>query len=219
MIRARIWAIVFAFLTLSGAGAVPMASARRPDAAPARPVVLPEAQETALALEAAPPELRAGAGLWVLTRDGYRQRRVSTNGYTCIVNRDDVESIKPTCYDREGAESILPAVVWFGDQLMLGRSVEEISAERDAAFAAGRFHAPRRAGIAFMLSPHIVNAMTMPDGSRMTGTAPPHYMIYAPNVTNEDLDLNADLYASYPWLPYAAYEGPHGFLIIPVMAP
>jgi hypothetical protein len=178
--------------------------------------VRPEGQEAQLALEAAPTELRAGAGLWVLTKDGYRERRKTTNGYTCIVNRDDVESIKPTCYDTEGTATILPAVVWFGNELMRGRAVKDIRSDLAAAFAKGTFRSPRRAGIAFMLSPHIVNAMTMPDGKRMKGTAPPHYMIYAPNVKNADLSLRPSDYDANPWLPYIAYEGPHGFLIIPV---
>ncbi len=191
-----------------------VASAANP--APVRPQVLPERQEMQLALEAAPPELRAGAGLWILTNEGYRERRKTTNGYTCVVNRDDPESIKPTCYDTEGTATILPAVVWFGDELMRGRTVKDIKTELAAAFSKGIFRSPRRAGIAFMLSPHIVNAMTMPDGERMKGTAPPHYMIYAPNVTNADLSLRQSDYDASPWLPYIAYEGPHGFLIIPV---
>jgi hypothetical protein len=195
---------------------ISLASAEPLSAPPPRPIVLPEAQEIALALEAAPREMQAGVGLWVLTDEGYRQIRAATNGYTCIVNRDDVEAIKPTCYDEEGTESILPAVVWFGDQLMAGRQVAAIRADLTAAFETGRFHAPRRPGLAFMLSPHIVNVMTMPDGRRVRNSFPPHYMIYAPNLTNEDLGLTADDYAANPWLPFVAYEGPHGFLIIRV---
>jgi hypothetical protein len=91
-------------------------------------------------------------------------------------------------YDQEGAATILlPAVTWFGDQLMAGRAVAEIRAELAARSATGRFTSPRRAGAAFMMSTHIVSAMTTPDGKRMMGTAPPHYMIYAPYVTNADL--------------------------------
>ncbi len=181
-----------------------------------RPEILPEAQETELALEAAPKEMRSGAGLWLLTKDGYIEHRKTTNGYTCIVNRDDFESIKPTCYDVEGTATILPAVVWFGNGLLRGRAVKDLRADLAKAFTKGEFRSPRRAGIAFMLSPHIVNAFTMPDGKRMKGTAPPHYMIYAPNMTQSDLSLRDADYDANPWLPNIAYAGPHGFLIIPV---
>lgn len=67
-----------------------------------------------------------------------------------------------------------------------------------------------------MLSPRIVNVITQADGTRILGTAPPHYMVYAPNVTNEDLGFSDSDYEAYPWLPYVAYQGPHGFLIITV---
>jgi hypothetical protein len=184
--------------------------------APARPQVLPIEREEALALEALPEPMRAEAGVWVLTSEGYRQVRATSNGYTCIVNRDDVEALKPTCYDREGTETILPAVVWFGNQLMLGRNVRDVRQELSAAFASGRFISPRRAGIAFMLSPNVVNVWVDADGARQYGTAPPHYMIYAPNMTNDDLDLTDENYESMPWLPYVAYAGAHGFLIITI---
>ena len=46
----------------------------------ARPRVLPEAEERDLALEALPPLLREDAGVWVMTREGYRELRRTKNG-------------------------------------------------------------------------------------------------------------------------------------------
>lgn len=179
-----------------------------------RPKILTPSAEATLALEALPKGLRDGAGIWILTAEGYREHRKTTNGYTCIVNRDEVEAIKPTCYDEEGTATILPVVAYFGDQMMQGVPVPEIRNRVAAGYASGKFRSPARLGLAFMMSPHIVNVMTMPDGKSMKGTAPPHYMIYAPNATNAQLQIPNDAYNQHPWLPYVAYTGPAGFLIV-----
>ncbi|MFN8060226.1 MAG: hypothetical protein U0Q12_13805 [Vicinamibacterales bacterium] len=198
----------------AGLVACACAAASIASAAPRLPKVLPESEEVALALEAAPEALRAGAGVWILTRDGYKEWRKAENGYTCVVNRDEIDAIKPTCYDPEGTDTILPAVVYFGNRLMAGVAVTDIRREIAVGFQSGRFRSPRRVGIAFMLSPHVVNVIDAAKGT--TGTAPPHYMIYAPNVTNADLSLPDAAYDRHEWLPYVAYHGPHGFLIITV---
>src|SRR5688500_3947751 len=51
-------------------------------------IFLPEAQETQLALEAAPEHLRKAATVYVFGTDGYRKAKAGTNGFTCLVNRD-----------------------------------------------------------------------------------------------------------------------------------
>lgn len=181
-----------------------------------RPEILPIADEMELALEAIPELFREKAGVWALTADGFTEIRRSRNGYTCIVNRDAAEAIKPTCYDEEGTATILPAVVYFGNAMMRCTPVADIRAAIAARYANGGFRPPQRAGIAFMMSPRIVNVMTMPDGEVMKGTAPPHYMIYAPNVTNAMLRIPAEAYNEMPWLPYIAYTGPAGFMIITI---
>jgi hypothetical protein len=181
-----------------------------------KPKVLLEAEETALALEALPSVMQPKAGVWALRATGFTELRRTQNGYTCIVNRDEVESIKPTCYDEEGTATILPVTVFFGNRLMACDSVADIRQQIAERYRDGRFISPRRAGIAFMMSPRIVNAHTMPDGTKMNGTAPPHYMVYAPNVTNEMLKLPREAYQEMPWLPYVAYDGPAGFIIVSI---
>jgi hypothetical protein len=179
-----------------------------------RPRVLPMAEERDLALEALPPELRANAGVWILTDSGMKELRKSRNGYTCVVNRDEVLAIKPVCFDEEGTATILPVDVYFANRLMAGIPAAQIRTEVAAKFADGTFISPRRAGVAFMLSPRIVNVIDAALGT--LGTAPPHYMIYAPNVTNAQLSLPRELYGVHSWLPYVAYGGPHAFIVISV---
>lgn len=181
---------------------------------PTRPKVLPEAEEAALALEALPAVMRQEAGVWILGQGGYRELRPTQNGYTCIVNRDHALAIKPTCFDPEGTATILPVNAYFGNQLLRGRSVADIQRDIAARFASGEFKSPSRAGIAFMLSPNIVNVVDPAKGT--LGTAPPHYMIYAPNVTNADLSISNEAYNEHMWLPYAAYTGPQGYIIVTV---
>jgi hypothetical protein len=135
---------------------------------------------------------------------------VSSNGFTCIVNRDHPLSRKPTCYDAEGTATILPKVLRFGELLAQGTPLARIEAEITEGFRTGKFIAPRRPGIAYMLS----------DGNRdfdpargITRPFPPHVMFYAPNLTNQDIGSTGD---GAHGLPFIAYPGPHAFIIMMV---
>jgi hypothetical protein len=172
------------------------------------PEIPTEAQETAMALSAAPEHLRAGAGVYVLTASGFKQTRWSTNKFTCIVNRDHPKSLKPTCFDEEGTATILPKILRVGELMMQGKSLDEIAADIRAGFASGKFVAPRRPGIAYMLSGDIRNVNP---ATGAVSSFPPHVMFYAPNLTNEDIGSNGSA-----GLPFIAYRGPHGYMIMPV---
>src|SRR6202043_3354230 len=114
-------------------------------------------------------------------------------------------------WDREGTETIVPKVLRVGELLMQGKPIEEINAEIKEGFRTGKYISPRRPGIAYMLS----------NGNRdynpRTGkvdTFPPHVMFYAPNLTNEDIGITPEALAKDPSLPFVAYQGPHGFIIV-----
>ena len=72
---------------------------------------------------------------------------------------------------------------------------------------------PRRAGVAYMLSGDIRNYNP---GTGQTGSFPPHIMFYAPNVTNADIGTTGAAFAKDSWLPFVAYQGPQGFIIVVV---
>lgn len=175
--------------------------------------ILPQEEETRIALSAAPEHLRAGAGVYALTSDGFRQVRPSRNGFTCVINRDHPSSRKPVCYDREGTETILPKVLFVGEQLRLGVPLDEIDRQVAAKFASGDFISPRRPGIAYMLSREIRNYNP---ATREVDSFPPHLMFYAPGLTNEDIGATRDMNArrDAPWLPFVGYQGPQGFIIV-----
>jgi hypothetical protein len=176
-----------------------------------RPRVLPRAEEMELALSAAPEQLRAEAGVYVLEATGFVRIRSTSNGFTCIVNRDAPRAIKPVCYDVEGTATILPKVLRVGEMLMQGRPLADIDSMIAAGFRDGTFIAPRRPGVAYMLSEHIQNEN--PVTGKVSGF-PPHLMFYAPNLTDSDLGTTPAAMKANPFLPFIAYQGPHGFMVV-----
>jgi hypothetical protein len=174
---------------------------------PAKPELLDRDREITMALSAAPAHLRDGAGVYVLESNGFVKARDSRNGFTCIVNRDHPLNLKPTCYDAEGARTILPKVIQVGQWLREGRPMPEISGLVKDGFKSGRFVAPQRPGIAYMLSGEIRNF------NPQTGKAesfPPHVMFYAPNLTDADIGSAG----GNDGLPFIGYQGPHGYMIM-----
>jgi len=175
------------------------------------PELLPREKEIALAVSAAPEHLRKGAGVYVLERNGFVKVRDSANGFTCIVNRDHPLNWKPVCFDAEGTATILPKILRVGELLRQGKPMSKIDAEIAEGFRTGKYISPRRPGVAYMLSGDIRNF------NPRTGKVesfPPHVMFYAPNLTNADLGTTPEALASDPSLPFVAYQGPHGFIIV-----
>lgn len=164
--------------------------------------------EVKMALSAAPRHLQAGAGVYALERAGYVKVRDSSNGFTCIVNRDHPLNLKPTCYDAEGTATILPVVLHFGELLMKGVALPKIHAEISDGFRTGRFVSPRRSGVAYMLSGEIRN---FDPATGQISSFPPHVMFYAPNLTNADIGSTGD---GAGGLPFIAYQGPQGYMIV-----
>lgn len=178
--------------------------------------ILPIEEETRLALSAAPEHLRAGAGVLALTAEGFVSVRETRNGFTCVVNRDHPLNRKPTCYDAEGTATIVPKVRFVGELLLEGVDSDEIWRRVEEKFTSGEFTAPRRPGIAYMLSSEIRNYN--PQTGKIDGF-PPHLMFYAPNLTNEDIGVSWEARRDRPWLPFVGYQGPHGFIIVVVGEP
>jgi hypothetical protein len=190
--------------------ALAQAGTPAPMPVPDKPEVLPLAEETALALSAAPPHLRDGAGVWALEASGFVKVRDSRNNFTCIVNRDHPLNRKPTCYDAEGTATILPKVVFVGDEMMKGTPLKTIAQEVRDGFASGRFVSPRRPGVAYMLSHGIRNYNPQ---TGQVGTFPPHVMFYAPNLTPADIGSAG---VTFDGLPFIGYQGPQGYMIVVV---
>ncbi|QJB69914.1 hypothetical protein [Parasphingorhabdus halotolerans] len=173
--------------------------------------ILPRACESSLALSAAPEYLRAKAGIYVLSAEGYEQVRPSANNFTCIVNRDDPRVLKPTCFDAEGAATIIPKILVVGKRLLAGEAADAINSKLKLEFADGTFISPRRPGIAYMLSRY--NRPVNPQTGQL-GFFPPHVMFYAPNLTNDDIGHDMKHHNPARPLPMIAYGGPQGYMIM-----
>jgi hypothetical protein len=179
-------------------------------------------QEIALALKAAPVHLRNDATVYTFGKGGYEEARTGTNGFNCLVNRDGTQngdlSMYPTCWDPEGSRTILPVMLRVGELIAQGKSAAEIKRDVDKGFDQGRFHSPSKAGIAYMLAGDV---KFDPKTGRFGATEfPPHYMIYAPGVTNADIGVSNEALKKTPGLPfvYSGYSGGPRTAYIIVMA-
>lgn len=165
-----------------------------------------EADEVALALSAAPESLRAEAGVFVLGKDGYRRVRDSRNGLNCLVGHDRPGTQEPICWDREGSETILPLALDEGKWRASGATEQEVARLRAEGFANGTYRAPRRPGIAYMLS----TENDVFNGERVIRYHP-HVMSYAPYLTNADISADG----KDPNAPWILNEGsPHAYIIV-----
>jgi len=180
-------------------GTVPFRSASFAAAqGPAVPVLdpMPRALVITYALSAAPAHLRDSASVFVLdpTR-GYVEARAGTNGFRCLVARtewgwpqlpfrDDL--FIPVCSDAAGAAAWLPVFMDVAAMRARGESPRSVYDEVMRRFADGRYHAPARAGISYMLAP-VMRTFIEPSSREPTTMIAPHYMFYAPNVTDADI--------------------------------
>jgi hypothetical protein len=184
-------------------------------------VLIDREQEIELALKAAPIHLRKEATVFVFGKSGYEKVRTGSNGFTCMVNRDGLQngdsSVHPTCWDAEGSRTILPVMLRVGELLARNKTAAEIKSDIDEGFTQGRFHSPTKAGIAYMLAGDV--KFDQKSGELSTVEFPPHYMIYAPGVSNADIGISREALKQTPGLPfvYSGYSGDTrtAYIIVP----
>jgi hypothetical protein len=176
-----------AYVALLGMTLVRPAEAQAPSAtSQSRPLPLltamSAAEQTRLALSTAPQEVSSRASLYVLTPKGYMETRAGTNGFSCLVEREMLETAEPTCYDAEGSATTLKARIYREELRAKGLSEDKVKQRIAAAYRDGRLTAPRKPGIIYMLAPenYAWNLITKKFWSH-----PPHYMFYAPFATQE----------------------------------
>ncbi len=169
--------------------------------------VLPRALEVELALSAAPKHLRDEATVWTLEQTGYTVARKGRNAFTCVVSRR-AGDLFPVCWDAEGARSLLPLNVEDARLRLAGKSGAEIDAIVAAGFKSGDYHAPARAGLAYMLSP--MRYRIDEHGVVTRTVSNPHLMFYGPNLTDSDIGGARGAFVSMNRV------GPDGMMIVPV---
>ena len=169
-------------------------------------------REIALAESAAPPAVAKNATVYVLEEKGYTKVRDGSNGFTCLVERDLPLNIEPICYDEEGSATLVHAVLRKAELRRQGKSEDEVKADIGEGYASGRFRAPRRSGMAYMLSP---DTRVSNPSTGATRTLPPHLMFYAPYMKNSDIGIDQPDHTGR--LPFIVQDGqPDAFIIVRV---
>jgi hypothetical protein len=152
-------------------------------AKPAYDFSLPREERIKLAESAAPPEISGKATVYLLERSGYVKVREGSNGFSCLVDRQNPLNLEPTCFDAEGSATTLLSRFYAEEQRGKGRSEEEIKAGIEEGYKTGKFLAPRKPGIVYMLSD---KGFLLIPGNKLV-PLPPHLMFYAPYATDKDI--------------------------------
>lgn len=128
--------------------------------------------------------LRKDATVLVLGQDGFTRAKEGTNAFTCLVTRRNGD-IFPICWDQEGARTLMPVDIDDAKWRLAGIPTAEIDRRIAEGFAQGRYRAPLRPGVAYMLSPI---RYRIDEKGEITRTNPnPHVMAYAPYLTDADV--------------------------------
>lgn len=143
----------------------------------------PRDEKIKLAESAAPAEISSKATVYLLERSGYVKVRDGTNGFSCFVDRQTPWNSEPTCFDAEGSRSTLQTRIFVEEERLKGKPEEKIKAELDEGYKNGKFKAPAKPSIAYMLSD---SGFLLAGGNKLVHI-PPHLMFYAPYAKDEDI--------------------------------
>ena len=184
---------------------------------------MPRDLEIDYALSALPQHLRDDCTLYILNPEkGYEKIREGTNGFHAYVlrtaarrafNRDwtykyPIDHYAAMSWDQAGAESCMQVDFDLAELRAAGTPSTEAKRIINERYASGHYKAPARAGLSYMLAP-IQRVLINAEISGLLGTLNlPHYMFYAPNVT--DPDIGGQYGSNHPFM---IYPGPHGFMI------
>lgn len=137
-----------------------------------------------LAESAAPPEVYGKSTVYVLDSIGYVKVRDGSNGFTCFVDRQALVNLEPTCFDAEGSATTFLTRLFVEEQRAKGKNEDQIKKDLDEGYKSGKFLAPRKPGIVYMLSP--LGHLLIPSAGKVV-SLPPHLMFYAPYAKDEDI--------------------------------
>ncbi|MFI5161475.1 MAG: hypothetical protein ACHQHN_09365 [Sphingobacteriales bacterium] len=192
---------------------------------------MPVKLETDFALSCLPPYLRANATVYLIDPDkGYYVGRKGSNGFVCFVTRTEWEwgefrndIASAISYDAEGARTIfkvyqdLEAMRASGKYTAL--QVKSIITDR---IRKGIYKAPARTGVSFMLAPVMRSYTGSADQKDVMTMNMPHYMFYAPYLTNADIGNKPDGSEDGPLIVNSAApflgdrKAPFGYIIVSV---
>ena len=145
---------------------------------------LPREEKIKLAESAAPPEISGKATVYILERSGYVKVRDGSNGFSCFVDRQDPLNLEPTCFDAEGSATTLQSRFLAEELRAKGKSEDEVTAAIAEGYKSGKFRAPQKPGIVYMMSD--AGYLYVAPLNKMVHL-PAHLMFYDPYATEKDI--------------------------------
>ena len=189
---------------------------------------MPHALETDFALSSLPPQLRPRATVYLLDpARGYYVARKGANGFICFVTRTEREwgefrndICTAIAFDAEGARTnfrpYIDAAAMRASGKYTALQIKSILTDR---IKKGVYKAPGP-GISYMLAPVMRTYTGSPDSKEVITMNMPHYMFYAPYLTNADIGNIPNGQADGPSVgnPGAEFlgarKGPYGYIIV-----
>src|SRR5260370_3580816 len=191
---------------------------RSPEISPAKLERMPESLEVRYALSAAPPHLRDAATTYVLDPSkGYLLNHKGTNGVSCIVVRSDwqwpersfrTDIAWPVCFAAEGSKTLLQDYIYTAELRARDTDPKPGHLEVTKNFGTKDYPNPARTGVAYMIAP-VMRGWT--NGTEPVTMNMPHYMFYAPGVT--DADIGGKPFSFYPFMLRMS-PGPYDVIIL-----
>lgn len=142
--------------------------------------------EIRLARSAAPVEISKDAKVYVLDHGHYVVADPGRSTEACVVVRPGPKDVAPQCGDAEADATELALERFRTEQRLAGQSKADIDRAIADGMRSGRFRAPKRPALVFMLSS--AQQLTDPDG-KPVGHWYPHVMIFYPGMTASDLGV------------------------------
>lgn len=158
--------------------------------------------------EAGPENVVEHATIYILRKAGYEKFRTGSNGFSCLILRERSDTLEPQCYDAEGSATTLKVDLFLERERVKGRTDDQIRRDIVSGYKSGRFRAPRKAGIVYMLSAH--NRVYDPEAKQIVHF-PGHLMFYAPYATAKTIGNGKGA-------PYIVHPGEPDALLIVVPA-
>jgi hypothetical protein len=154
-----------------------------------------KADETALALTAAPASITSHASVMTLGRKGYELARRGDNGFVCMVDRSwatdvmdgefwNVRVRQPACYNAAAARSVLPTYLERTRWVLAGANLRQIDERTRAGVTQGRIRSPEQGAMVYMTSK--LGYL----GDALAKHPHPHLMFFLPKRGPEALGAN-----------------------------
>lgn len=143
-------------------------------------------EEVRLARSAAPVPIGKDAKVYVLENGHYVVADPGRSAEVCMVSRPGPSDVAPMCGDGEADATEFTIERFRTEQRLAGRSKTEIDHVIADGLKTGRFRAPTRPALVFMLSAG--QQLTDPTGKPI-GHWHPHLMVFYPGVTTSEMGL------------------------------